>query len=444
MAADRLAGWRRLAQHWLVPAGLLALGAAIRLALAARMPADTFARGEIANTAIAFAQTGVLADAYQVGQGPTAHVLPFPPIYAGLIYRALGIHSAPAEAVLTIIAVALALGSFALLYRSFGIMGTPRPLRLAALAFLCLLPLNSNLEIVVFRIWEGALAVCMASGYLLALLVLERRETVGWLAVAVMSVAAALLFFVSPPLGLAGYAGSLLLLIAKLPVRRWAGATALAIAGLALVITPWALRNQAVMGEALLLRSNFGLELALGNHPDAVTNPDQRQAMRDRLEVIHPYESKAAFAAMQAAGGEVAYARKLGDEAKAWIASDPRGFATLCVRHLQQFFFPPGWLWNIYSDKGMATGFKVWSNAALSVLGLAGALVAGLVAWRRYRFAILMLVLPVLPFIITQPVLRYRYIIFALSAYFAADLAARLLRRLGLLAPEPDGSAGRF
>jgi hypothetical protein len=427
----RLLGWKYLA------VALLVAGALLRLVWTAAILPDSHAQGEIANTAIAYARTGILADSFHTGQGPTAHVLPFPPIYAGLVYRALGIRSVPAEMVLATMSIALVMLSYAAFYRAFGLMGTPRPWRLAALAFLCLVPLNISLEIEVFRIWEGGLSVAIAACYLWALLAIERRPVLGWGMIAGMAIAAAALFFISPPLGLAAYASSLLVLMARVPRRRWPGAVLIAVGALALFVVPWAARNAAMMGEAIPLRSNFGLELALANHPAAASNADPRQVFRDRLDEIHPFQSEKAFAALQAAGGEVAYARQLGDGAKAWIRAHPLDFARLCMRHFRDFFFPPGWMWNVYSGVSRGTAIKVAINAALSVAALLGAAVAGLVSWRRYRFAILMLVLPVLPYLIVQPGLRYRYIIYALSVYLAADLAGRAWALLAGRSAEP-------
>lgn len=420
----RVIGWRHL------PLALLVAGALLRLGWAIALLPESHAEGEIANVATAYAKTGVLADPFRPGQGPTAHVLPLPPVFAGLVYRGLGIHSVPAELVLALVATAVVIASFALFYKAFGLIGTPRPFRLLGLAILCLVPLNISLEVESFRIWEGGLSAALAGFALLALLTLERRPQIGWGAIAGMAVVLGGLFFISPPLGLAAYLGSLLLLIDRLPLRRWPGATVLAVAGLALFVLPWGWRNAVVMGEALPLRSNFGLELALGNHPAALDTGNRRQVFRDRLEAIHPFESDAAFGALKAAGGEIAYARLKGAEARAWIDANPQGFATLCLHHLRDFFFPPAWLWNIYSDAGRAPALKALAHGALSAAALLGALVAGFAAWRRYRFPILMLLVPVLPYIIVQPVLRYRYIIYALSVAFAVDLAARVWARL--------------
>jgi hypothetical protein len=421
--ATRSSGWLAW-RYW--PVAILIAGAAFRLIWAIVTLQGSRAEGEIANVAIAFAKTGVLADAFQPGQGPTAHVLPLPPVYAGLIYRTFGIHSATSELLLAAVAIALVTTSFGLLYLAFGRIGTPRLWRLMAIAFLSFAPLNFHLEIEAFRIWEGALSVALASGFLLALLDTSLVDEVSWVRLATMSMFAALLFWISPPLGLGAYVCSLLLLIEKLPARRWPAACALATASLAVFIVPWAIRNARVMGEPVLLRSNFGLELALANHPAAAGPGDAAQIFRERLAAIHPFQSKAAYAKLQQAGGEIAYARGLGDEAKAWIADHPGDFLRLCATHLRDFFLPPAWLWNIYSDIGPSARLKAAVHAALSILGLAGALAASLASWRRYRFAVIMMLVPLLPYVVTQPVLRYRYIIYGLSVFFAMDLMARL------------------
>jgi len=422
---------RAAALRGFLPVLLLVAGAAMRLIWTIATLAGSRAEGEIANVAIAYSKTGVLADAFQTGQGPTAHVLPLPPVYAGLIYRTFGIQSPTSEIILAITAIALVTASFGLLYYCFGLIGLRRRWRLAGLAFLCFVPINIHLEIEAFRIWEGAIGAALSALYLLLLLRTDANGAIGWWRLSGMCLLAAFLFWVSPPLGLSAYLCSLLLLIDKLPLRRWPAAFALAAAALALFVVPWAMRNVEVLDAPILLRSNFGLELALANHPAAASDRDAREVFRERLAEIHPFQSKAAFAAMQSAGGEVAYARMLGDEARGWIAKNPLKFARLCGQHLRDFIMPPPWLWNVYSNAGGAAQIKALVHSAVTLIGITGALVSGWVAWRRHRFAVMMLLVPILPYVVTQPVLRYRYIIYGLSVFFAADLLARIADKLG-------------
>lgn len=414
---------------------LLALAVVARVAYLQVLATHGFAMGEIANAAISFAQTGVIADAFRAGQGPTAHVLPLPPVYAGLIYRALGVRSAAAEGMLAASAIGVTVAGFALLYAIFGLLGTARWARLAALAFLAVLPLNMALETIEFRIWDSGVAVLLALGYLYLLLRLERAERIGFGAVAGMSIGAAVVLFVSPALGLGAYAGSLVLLVDRVPPREWPRAVVAAVVALVVVLAPWTLRNMSALDAPVFLRSNAGLEFALANHPAAVSGNDQRRVFRARLEEIHPFESDAAYAAMKAAGGEVPYAKALGAKAWAWAKAHPADFARLTLRHLQQFLFPPAWLWNIYSDHGIGGGAKLALSWAVSAAGVAGALVAAVVATRRYRFAVLMALLPILPYVVTQPVLRYRYIVFGLLVFFSFDLASRVWRLISRREP---------
>ncbi len=424
------------ARSWVAPVLLLVMGGLARLTWVWLFAPHSSAYGEIANVAIAFANTGTLADAFNPGEGPTAHVLPIPPIVAGLIYRGFGIRSAVSEGILLALATTTVLASYALLYKIFELMGTPRWGRLLGLAATCLLPLNFGLETVAFRIWEGALGVAVAVAFLLALLKLERTPEIRLPAIAAMSLAAAVVLFVSPAFGVAAYACSLLLLTERLPIRRWPVTIMVAVAGLAIVLAPWLVRNMLVMGEPVLLRSNFGLELAIGNHPAAANTTDDRGAFRARLDEIHPFKRQEGSDAMRRAGGEVAYAKSLGATAEAWIAAHPAAFARLSLKHLGQYFFPPAWQWNAYASgdgrtPSRALGAKLVLQWLIAGAGIAGALLALARAPRRYRLAVMMMLLPALPYMIVQPILRYRYIVFGLSVFFAADLVAYLAARWG-------------
>jgi hypothetical protein len=417
-----------IAHRWALPALLLALGAAYRIAWLVAYNTTSIAQGEMPNVAMTFARTGVLADAYRAGQGPTAHVLPIPPIFAGLVYRAFGIRSVLSEAVLAGGALILALASFVLLYRCFSEMGSSRTGRLLGLAIVCLVPLSFYDEVVAFKIWEGQLAVVTGLAVLYALLRLDGRARIGLRAIVAMSLALAFLFFVHPPLGVAAYVCALLCLIDRVPAARWPAGVAIAAVALVVVLAPWTLRNLAVFGEFIPLRSDFGLELALANHPAAAAGvPDDLTVFRDRLAEIHPFASDAAYDAMRRAGGEVAYSRLLAGQAASWIAAHPRDFALLCAKHLAAYFFAPEWLWRVYTDAARASPLRLSLDRALHALGLLGAIVALIRAPRRYRCAVIMLIVPALIYMTMQPILRYRYLMFGLIAFFAADLVGRSL-----------------
>lgn len=410
---------------------VIALGIVLRLVWLARRGMIESAMGEAFNTAVAFAETGTLSDAFQQGQGPTAHLTPLPSLIAGTVYRALGVGSFPAELTLLTWTLGLAVIASLFFFRAFEAAGTSRPALLLGLGGFWLLPINFHLEVVMFRIWEGTLATALAAVFIYGVLRADREREVGWGKVALLSLLAAVLFLVSPPLGLAGYAAALLLTVRTQPVRRWAGVGATAAIALAIVLTPWAIRNHNVMGSFIPLRSNLGLELAVANHPAAARGGDDRQIFLRRMEEVHPYTSRSAYERFKQAGGEVAYAEKLGREAKGWMADHPLDVARLSAKHVIQFFFPPRWFYFINDSSSQAVALRQAILWALSFFGLAG--VALVLAQRRRRFdyLVIMVLVPVLPYAVTQPILRYRYITYAPMMFFASIAALAALGAIG-------------
>jgi hypothetical protein len=412
----------------LAPA-ILALGFIERVAILA-LRGVSYAQGEAANVALSVARDGTIADVFARGSGLTAHLNPLLPWLAGGIYTLFGVQSAASEWILALIAITIVLAAGAIFYQAAGVAGVPRAPRLAALAVFALLPVTPELETTAFRVWEGGVASLLGAIVLLLSLRADRDRTLGYRGMLPIAANAALLFFISPALGLAAYAVIGLLLLRTVSPRRWIGHVSILAVALAVVLTPWTIRNYEVFHRILPLRGNFGLELAIGNHPAAVTGND-REVFVERLRAIHPLESQAAFDRMQAMGGEIPYANAMGAEAKAWINAHPGDFARLCAKHLVQYYFPPRWQWNVYSSRvGKDVIFRqalLWSVAALGLIGA----FAALFAWReRLLYLATFALVPVLPYVITQPVPRYRYIVLLPLIFLAANTAYALYRKL--------------
>jgi hypothetical protein len=318
-------------------------------------------------------------------------------------------------------------------FKAFEAAGTSRTPLLLGLAAFWLLPMNFHLEAVMFRVWEGTLATALAAFFIYRVVRADQQRRAGWAEIALLSLLAALLFLVSPPLGLAGYVAALLLMMRTQPSQRWTGVVAIAALSLAIVLAPWALRNTMVMGSFIPLRSNLGLELAIANHPAAARGGDDKQIFLARMRQIHPHTSREAYQQLELAGGEVAYAEKLGRETKAWIADHPIEFARLSVRHVVQFFFPPRWFYSINDNSSQAIGVRQAILWALSLLSLAGIALVVVQKKRRFDYLAIMVLVPVLPYALTQPILRYRYITYAAMMLFAAIVIVALfgaLRRM--------------
>lgn len=418
----RLESLERLVGRWM-PALILFLllaGVALRLVWLSSADLDALMRGEAWNVARAWAAGDGIADSFQKGQGPTAHIMPLVPILAGTLFRLFGEQSAITISLLTLWALGTVFGGYLLYNSAFRRLGVPAFARLGAFAVASLMPLYMSYETVSFWAWEGGLAMLLGALCLDQLIRLDQSARVGWRDVVGMSLLVAAVFYVSPALGLGAYFGGFLLMLRKFHPKKWLGVAGIVAAAAVVVLAPWYIRNIEVMGAPILLRSNFGLEMALANHPGAVTTDDKLRTFNTRYQAIHPYAaSLKGYEALQAAGGEVAYAKGLGDEAKAWVAEHPGEFAGLAADHLGQMLYPPRWGWDLFGKSDQTTPVRQAIHWAITTFGLLG-LVIGIraVGWRILYVAGFAL-LPLLPYLIVQPTLRYRYLVYHLLLWLA-------------------------
>lgn len=385
-----------------------------------------WATGEAANVAMSLANGHGFSDAFMAGQGPTAHLLPVAPAIAGAVYALFGIRTGLSEAILCGWSIGISFASYGLLYLNFARLGTPRWARLAALIALLVLPIYTTNEAFEWRVWEGGLGLLLANLTLYVLLRGERgerpRHFALWLAVL-----PACTFFVNPVLGVAAYAGwGLYILRHNWSVTGVAKASAATALALGLMVGPWTARNWIMMGHPIPLRDNLGMELAVGNYPEAVHGDDRNKVFFDRLTAIQPYIHPVAQRAMIAAGGEVAYAQLLGRETKAWIAAHPRDFLLLCRRHLGQMTLPGTWMF-MTSHGVWLPVIRSWLARAVNVLGFIGLAVALARRDRRFLYALPFVAMPTLLYVPFQPVIRYCWLIYPALAFLGADLIARVV-----------------
>jgi 4-amino-4-deoxy-L-arabinose transferase-like glycosyltransferase len=189
-------------------------------------------------------------------------------------------------------------------------------------------------------------------------------------------------------------------------------------------LAPWTIRNYMVFHKFIPLRSNFGLELWLGNNPDV---PDTWTPS------LHPSDNRqeaAKFVAMT----EIPYMEQKQSEAIAFMRAHPTDTARFFFHRFANNWIstsdPPGDLW-----AGFSLYYKLIlvSNCLFALLSFLGVLFA-------YRtrnewslpFASILLFFPVL-FYITHTDPRYRYpidpIMTVLNVYAVAYLLSRLARR---------------
>lgn len=270
----------------------------------------------------------------------------------GTIYRWLGVGTPSAEFVLSCISLAFIYISFLALDAAFETLGAAPIARLAALVLLALAPLNISMEMGLFRYWEGAIAAAGIALCLVRALELDALDgRPSWLQLGLLAGASGLMSLFSETAALACYGILGWLALRK---RGWIGFVGAAAASAALLIAisyPWALRNEAVFGEKVWTRSNFGFNFALGYHDKAVSPSDPKKVFFDRLDEVSPFLHPAALASLKAAGGELGYNRLWIARTEEWIGQHPAGALKIAARHVWEFYFPPRWMWDTYAGE---------------------------------------------------------------------------------------------
>lgn len=237
-------------------------------------------------------------------------------------------------------------------------------------------------ETIDFRYWEGASALCLATVNMLMIARLDATAQASRRMIATIAGLSAVTFFVCPPVGLAVDCCWAVAALRRLPFRQSIAIALASAMTLALVVAPWAVRNQAALGAPVLLRSNAGIELAIANYPGALSErPDPAHAFAARLNAVHPAANPALRPLIARRGGEVAYADALGALTWRWIAAHPGDTTRLWLRHLHRFFFPEPWQFYFSGWEGM----RIERAATISIVMLFGliGLAAALIEHRR-------------------------------------------------------------
>lgn len=202
----------------------------------------------------------------------------------------------------------------------------------------------------------------------------------------------------------------------------WAKSVTAALLVLAICLVPWTVRNYRVFGKFIVLRSNFGLELWLGNNLNVTDTMGQWQ---------HPSANREEAAKFQRLG-EIAYMQEKQREAFAYMRTHPGPTLNLIFRR-----FEINWL--AFSDSPVDVWMHGdWSgrmflvlNCLLSLLCLFGVLAAYSARMPEGApFALVLLIFPAV-FYLTHASLRYRFPIDPIMLVLAAGAVARLLALAG-------------
>jgi 4-amino-4-deoxy-L-arabinose transferase-like glycosyltransferase len=218
------------------------------------------------------------------------------------------------------------------------------------------------------------------------------------------------------------------------PLRKqWDRAAKLALAAAVIFlagITPWTVRNYLVFHKFIPLRSNFGLELWLGNSPEV---PD---TWAGYLHPTNDREEAAKYLRMT----EIPYMEEKQSEAFAFMRSHPRDTMRFFFRR-----FEDNWMgtWDAPADEWRFLSLfdklaLIW-NCLFSLLALAGTLLVNRAKNEiALPFTLTMLVFP-LVFYVTHTNERYRHpidpIMCLLAVFALAYPLSYLARRVSSLHP---------
>lgn len=287
--------------------------------------------GEIGRVALSLSSNGQFADPYMIPTGATAHPTPLSPALLAIIYGAFGM-TAVAGYVRAIVGICSHSALYALMpwfARKLGLGG--RAGMISGLA--CgLIPTQGLGEIVGLgatahaSLVFGLLTVCFLQRW-----TGESPSAAGSLFLGLTCGAA---FHVLPPLlpVVVGY------LIFELRWKRdWRRRllTLCVAASAILACVPWTWRNYTALHGFFFIRSNFGLELRIANHPGADADMEVTYACQGTVR--HPSENLDEARLVRDLG-EAEYNRRARNEALEWIWSHPGEFSRLTLMRFLHFW----------------------------------------------------------------------------------------------------------
>jgi hypothetical protein len=360
-------------------------------------------------------------DAFAPGTGPTAHLAPLYPLLLSGVYRVCGTYEIPsgrqAQAGFAIAVAALALALLPLLAHRL-------KLSLAAgwiAAFaVVLLPVASWSEV------NGSHEQAFTTFTLLALIgALAVLQQSGWTnrrAVVATGIAVGVAALLCPNILLVPVLFLALESLCRPAERTQILRSGMVVAAIGLIcITPWVARNYLVLGGVVPLRSNLGLELAVGNRPGA-----DGHTYHEGFAEVHPFSNPAERARLVEMG-EIAYMAHKRGEALRWIGDHPGEFGWLTLRRAWLFWFGPDESW-CRLTRHTRVRFRVAAVIALTAsLALIRLLHRGHPSGRLLTCA---LVGVAVPYFVTHVEARYRLPVVGLFALLSCDLALAVARTM--------------
>jgi hypothetical protein len=183
-----------------------------------------------------------------------------------------------------------------------------------------------------------------------------------------------------------------------------------------------------VFGGFVPLRSNFGLELFIGNNPtaDGHTYTIPYNHPNDPYAWAHPFRNPNEQQHLREVG-ELAYMHEKGQIAKEWIREHPGRFVQLTWNRLLGFYFPPVSYWSPDWSVRPLRAAAAWG---LTLLGLGGLLLVFCSRHPNRWPLFLVLTAPSLIYLVTHVNIRYRYGSMWILALLTGHVLSCLMDRL--------------
>jgi hypothetical protein len=331
-----------------------------------------------------------------VDTGPTAWFTPIYPYFVAAIFKIWGIFSFKSRLIIEAFNCAFAsltvLPIYGIARRTFG-----ENVAVGAAWGWVFLP--TALFFPITWIWDTSLTALFLALIFWATLAMRDAKTIGaWLGYGALWAVGVL---INPSLlsllpFLAGWAAWQ----ARRDSMPWVKFSAAALVVLAIALVPWTVRNYRVFGKIIVLRSNFGLELWLGNNPNV---PDTWSPW------LHPNDSREEADKYQRMG-EIAFMEAKQREAIAFMRTHPADTLHFMFRR-----FIDNWL-AITDNPADAWSASPWYlkafvvlNLLFSVFTLLGALFVNRTKpLDAFPYLMVLLIFP-LVFYVTHSSLRYRF-----------------------------------
>jgi len=350
----------------------------------------------------------------ELDTGPTAWFTPIYPYLVGGIFKVWGIYSDMSHIVIQTLNCALAALTVIPIYgitkRTFG-QGAAVG---AAWAWVFL---PTALYYPTMWVWDTTLTAFLFSLIFWATLAMpERRDLPAWTGYGALWAFGVL---VNPSiLSLMPFFLGWLVWEARKVASPWVKPIAAALLVFTIALVPWTIRNYRVFGKFIVLRSNFGLELWLGNNPDVTDTSAEWQHPNTNVAEGEKYKRM----------GEIAYMAEKEHEAIAYMRTHPSETLNFMfhrfVSHWLAFSDSPADVWEngtVYSRSFLIL------NSLLSVLCLLGALYAHRSGDpEAFLYAMVLLVFP-LVFYLTHASMRYRFPIDPIMLILAVSAVAHLI-----------------